>query len=110
VIVPNAENAEVEIRKLTEYLLNHEHADGRHKARIYAAALDFYAKDAEDLKRARLIAVKANEAVFGRFDKYGQRYTVDFLFEWGGKRAIIRSGWIIEHGSDIPRLTTAFPI
>ncbi|MGI8408426.1 MAG: DUF6883 domain-containing protein [Pyrinomonadaceae bacterium] len=57
-----------------------------------------------------LEAVGKNDAVFGKFDRYGQRFTVDFLFEWRGKNAIIRSGWIIEHNSDIPRLTTCYPL
>ena len=46
----------------------------------------------------------------GRRDTYGQRYIIDFPLEWRGKRPLIRSGWIIEHGIDIPRLTTCYPL
>ena len=35
---------------------------------------------------------------------------VDFLLEWRGKQAMIRSGWIIEHDSNTPRLTTCYPL
>ena len=71
--------------------------------------LNFTAEDAVSLQTALLEAVKKNAASFGKFDRYGQRYTVDFSFDWKGKSAIIRSGWIIGHGSDVPRLTTCYP-
>ena len=109
-LLPNAEKAVVEIKKLTEYILDPEHPDGKHKARLFAGALGLGRENAEDLRTALLYAVKTNEATYGKFDRFGQRYTVDFLFEWQGRHAIIRSGWIIEHDSDIPRLTTAYPV
>jgi hypothetical protein len=108
--VPNSDKAVADIRKLTEYLLDPEHVDGRHKARLFMSALGLGLEHAEELRRALLIAVTENDAVYGRFDRHGQRYTVDFLFDWRGKSAIIRSGWIVEHESDIPRLTTAYPL
>ncbi|WP_292709929.1 MULTISPECIES: DUF6883 domain-containing protein [unclassified Nostoc] len=43
-------------------------------------------------------------------DEFGQRYTLDFTLEWQDRSATIRSGWIIEEGSDIPRLTTCYPL
>ncbi|WP_407894016.1 DUF6883 domain-containing protein [Scytonema sp. NUACC26] len=46
----------------------------------------------------------------GRRNKYGQRYMLDFLLEWQGRSETIRSGWIIEDGSDIPKLTTCYPL
>ena len=107
--VPNAENAVVDLRKLTHYLLDPDHKDGRNKARLFRAALDLTAKNAEVLRDALLEAVKYEEAKYGRFDRYGQRYTVDFSFNWQGKYAIIRSGWLVEHDSAAPRLTTAYP-
>ena len=56
-----------------------------------------------------LQAVKTVDAQVGRQDAYGQRYTVDVLLVWCDKQAIVRSGWIIEHDSDTPRLTTCYP-
>jgi hypothetical protein len=38
-LIPNAENAVVDIRKLRDYCLNSEHNTGKHKARRYT--LDF---------------------------------------------------------------------
>jgi hypothetical protein len=109
-IIPNAERAVVDIRKLRNYCLNPAHDEGKHKARLFVAALDMTRDSAEDLRIALLQAVKTHDARLGRRDEYGQRYVVDFMLEWRGKRAMIRSGWIIEHGLDIPRLTSCYPL
>ena len=45
--VPNADQAEVDIRKLQEYSLNMEHRTGKNKARVFASALDLTIDDAE---------------------------------------------------------------
>lgn len=109
-IIPNAERAVVDIRKLRDYVLNPTHDVGKHKAHLFATILGIIADDAEELREALLHAVGAHDVQLGRFDEYGQRYTVDFPLEWRGKRAIVRSGWIIEHDSDTPRLTTCYPL
>ena len=108
--IPNAEQALVDIRKLRDYCLNPEHDEGKHKARLFAAALGMTSADAKDLRHALLEAVKGDNADLSRRDEFGQRYVVEFMLEWHNKRAIVRSGWIIEHDSDIPKLTTCFPI
>jgi hypothetical protein len=84
------------------------HDEGQHKARLFATALGMTAEDAEDLRALLLQAVKTFDAQAGRRDAYRQRYTVDFLLAWHEKQAIVRSGWIIEHDADIPRLTTCY--
>jgi len=108
--IPHADRAVVDIRKLRDYCLNFLHDEGQHKARLFAAALDMTAADAEDLRTLLLQAVQTAAAHVGRRDAYGQRYTVDFLLEWRDKRVMVRSGWIIEHDTAIPRLTTCYPL
>lgn len=108
--IPNSQNAIVDMRKLRGYCLNPKHNSGKHKARIFNAVLGMGPDDAEALREALLKAVKTHDAEVGNLDVYGQRYTIDFPFEWQGKQAIIRSGWIINRGSDIPRLVTAYPL
>ena len=109
-LIPNAENAVVDIRKLRNYCLNSEHDDGKHKARLFLSILGLTTDDAEELRLILLRAVKIHEAQLGRRDEFGQRYTLDFTIEWHNRRAITRSGWIIEHSSEIPRLTTCYPL
>jgi hypothetical protein len=48
-LIPNAERALVDIRKLCDYCLNPTHPEGKHKARLFAAALGMTAYDAENL-------------------------------------------------------------
>jgi hypothetical protein len=88
--IPRANRAVVDIRKLRDYCLNPLHDEEKHKARVFAAVLGMTGADV------------------GYRDTYGQRYVVDFLLEWRGRQAMIRSGWILEHGSDSPRLTSCY--
>jgi hypothetical protein len=108
--IPHAERAVVDLRKLRDYCLNPLHDEGQHKARLFATALGMTAEDAEDLRALLLQAVITFDAQVGRRDAYGQRDTGDCLLAWREKQAIVRSGWIIEHGSDTPRLTTCYPL
>jgi hypothetical protein len=66
------------------------------------------ADDADDLRDFLLQAATTHDAQLGSKDDYGQRYMVDFQVVWRGKRATIRSGWILENGSEVPRLTSCF--
>ena len=108
--VPGAEHAVVDIRKLRDYCLNSTHELGRHKARLFAATLGMTADDAQELHSILLEAVRTHDAQLGLRDKYGQRYNVDFELVWHGRRATVRTAWIIEHNSDAPRLTSCFPL
>ena len=109
-LIPNANNAIVDIRKLRDYCLNPEHDDGKHKARLFSSILGMKAENAEELRLILLEIIKTNEAKLGRSDRFGQRYTVDFEITWQNRNATLRSGWIIEHGSNIPKLTTCYPL
>ena len=108
--IPGAERAVVDIRKLRNYCLDSQHDEGKHKARMFVAALGMTSDDAEDLRDILLQAVKTQDAQVGRRDLYGQRYTVDFLLEWHGRRVVVRSGWIVERNSNVPRLTSCYPL
>ncbi len=109
-IIPNAENAIVDIRKLRDYCLNPAHKDGKHKARLFASILGMTADDADDLRQILLEVVQVQEARLGRQDDFGQRYTLDFTIAWQNKEATLRSGWIIEYGAESPKLTTCYPL
>ena len=108
--IPNAERAVVDIRKLRDYCLNPQHNKGKHKARLFTSLLGMDSDNAEELRNTLLETVRTQDAQLGETDAYGQRYMLDFTLNWRGKQARIRSAWIIEKGSDIPKLTTAFPL
>ena len=100
----------VDIRKLRNYCLNLEHDNGKHKARLFLSILGMTAEHAEELQQILLEVVKTGEVCLGRKDGFGQRYTLDFALEWQNRSANLRSGWIIEHGSTTPKLTTCYPL
>ena len=107
--LPNGENAIVDIRKLTEYCLDIDNPRGSHKARVFAAALGITVENAAELRDKLLeIAGKTESAVSGETDVYGRRYTVDFELTTNVGTAPVRSGWIILHSENIPRLTTCY--
>ncbi|WP_414562736.1 MULTISPECIES: DUF6883 domain-containing protein [unclassified Anabaena] len=109
-LLPNAENAIIDIRKLRDYCLNANHPTGKDKARLFSSILGITADNAEELRQIILAKVKTQAASLNRCDEFGQRYTLDFTLEWQNKSATIRTGWIIQADSDIPRLTSCYPL
>ncbi len=55
-LLPNPQLAIVDIDKLSGYCLNPQHEDGKHKARVFAAALGIMQADAEWLRQRLLEA------------------------------------------------------
>src|SRR5690606_30105208 len=106
--LPNVDNAYIDLRKLTEYVLDPDNPRGQHKARVFEAALGITKENAEALKKAILESIRSAEAVRGEKDFYGQRYTVDCKIVTDIGEALVRTGWIIRRDEDIPRLTTCF--
>lgn len=107
-LLPNGENATVDIRKLRDYCLNPDNPRGSNKARVFASALGVTANEAELLRTQLLNAARITEVRFGERDEYGQRYTMDFEMVTEVGKAVVRSGWIILHGENNPRLTTCY--
>ena len=70
-ILPNAENAFVDLRKLRDYSLSSDSPKGRHKARVFLSALGITAEKAEDLRAVLIEAVKHYEAESGELDIFG---------------------------------------
>jgi hypothetical protein len=59
-LIPNAENAVVDIRKLRDYCLNPNHDEGKHKARLFSSIIGMTAENAEDLGQILLEVVKTH--------------------------------------------------
>ena len=106
--LPNAEKAFVDAAKLRGYCLNPDHETGKHKARVFQAALGIGAEDARWLRVRLLEAVQKHDATLGPKDAFGQHYIVDFPLEGLSNEVIVRSCWLIRHEEDFPRLTTCF--
>ena len=107
--IPNVESATINPRKLTEYALNPNHPVGGNKAKVFESALGYNQSNADDLIRQIYEKLPSSEAVVGKLDQYGQRYTVDIpIIGPNGNIVNVRTGWITKTGSDIPELTTIY--
>jgi len=108
--LPNGERAVVDIRKLREYCLSPEHPRGQHKARLFAEALGFTVKHADQLQRALLDAARMGEAISVGKDDYGQRYAVDSRIQGPGGIATVRSLWMVRRRENFPRLISCYVV
>ena len=107
-LLPGAENAVVLLEKLRDYSLDLDHPVGKHKARVFEAALGLTQGDASRLRDMVLRAILVNEAVDHGTNIHGTRYTVDFQAFGGRGPVTIRTAWIIDLGETIPRLTSCY--
>ena len=93
--LPNADRARVDIEKLTNYTLNPTHPRGRHKARVFRAALGFDLTDAPLLSALMLTAARTGDATHVSTDEFGERYVIDTPYQGVSKKVTIRSAWIV---------------
>jgi hypothetical protein len=106
--LPNAERAVVDLSKLRDYSLNLEHEVGKHKARVFRAALGLTIDNAEWLRTEILRAAHDADAAPGPASPFGTKYVIDVVLIHEGKSALVHTAWIIEHGTDFPRLTSCY--
>jgi len=107
--LPGNERARVEEQKIRGYLLNRAHPDGLAKARFFMRKgyrEDDWQRLADDLRRHG----RQNDVVGIVESPYGARYAVDGLLRApSGESIRLITIWIIEKGTDVPRLVTAYP-
>lgn len=106
--LPNDDKASVDIAKLRDYSLDVAHPEGKHKARVFAAALGLTRNDANWLRDQLLEIARNNNCILGKKTNHGQRYVLDFTLEHRGKSARLRSVWNIRPNENFPRLITCY--
>jgi len=109
-LLPNAENAVIRLEKLRDYSLDREHPTGKHKARVFESAMGMTEDDAERLRGLVAQAILVTDTISSGRNEHGDRFTVDFSALGLNRQVVIRSAWIIDHGKDIPRLTSCYII
>jgi hypothetical protein len=107
--LPNAENAQIDPRKLREYALNSEHDTGRYKAAFFAQmgyAADRWQRLEQDIREQHL----TQPAEAGQPSPYGCKYTVTAaLLGPSGAARQVTTVWIIRPGCDWAELVTIEP-
>ncbi|WP_412536081.1 DUF6883 domain-containing protein [Pseudomonas sp. ADPe] len=89
--------------------MNTEHPVGGNKAKVFESALGYSQKNASELITKVQEGAALYPAKLGVADKFGQRITIDMPITGpNGKTAIVRTGWIYDPGSSIPRMTTLY--
>lgn len=77
-ILPNANKAIVDIKKLEGYCLNTSHPRGKHKAKVFKRVLGLTANDARLLSAKLKEVVSEVESTFLFGDDFSKRYFIDF--------------------------------
>lgn len=105
----NADKAIIDVNKLTSYALNKDHPVGGNKAKVFESALGYNQSNVADLITKVQNGVKNNPVKMLSSDKYGQRMAIEMPITGpNGQTAIVRTGWIYDTGSSVPRLTTIY--
>jgi hypothetical protein len=104
--LPHLDQAQVDVTKLTEYVLNPNHPEGRHKARVFLSALGITAANGGWLADAILLSIRNADAVLQADTRWGALYRVDVDIVRGQRCAKVRTAWLCHR--EAARLTTCF--
>jgi hypothetical protein len=103
------DNANIPENKILEYALNKEHLRGKDKAIAFEKALGYNKDNYKDLIKAVKDNLNNYPAIPKGESEYGKSYEVTMMITGpNGKTAKIKTGWIIDKDSDIPRLITIY--
>jgi len=107
--LPNGHRARIDVRrKLVGYCLSKTHRTGRNKARVFLAALGIHAGNARILANALRNAAANQDARVKETSSDAVKYEIDFSLVGPGGTATVRSGWIIERNTYVPRFASSY--
>jgi hypothetical protein len=99
----------IDHRKLTHYASDYDSPYGRHKAVLFEKVLGFTKENYESLVRQVEMNAPDTETVFHSEDRFGKRYATDIEIEGNnGRRAIIRTGWLVSDNNNEAHLVTIY--
>jgi hypothetical protein len=109
VLLPGADQAEIDPRKLHEYLLSTTHSIGRFKSRFFAA-LGYSAERWQELAADLRVQHLTQDAQPGESLPEGQSFTIRAILKGpNGQSAVVLSVWFVPAGGQAPRFVTAYP-
>jgi len=107
--IPNNTEAVVNTSKITDYLLSDTHETGRHKAAFFNS-FGFEVNSLTIFEKALKTHALERDIEEISVSDYGKKYKLECVIETPDQRnPCIVTIWIIENGTDEPRLITAYP-
>jgi hypothetical protein len=106
--LPYSNQAILDIRKIEDYCLSPSHPRGRHKARVFREALNLQQSDSSWLRDTLLEASRSGEAFQDGKDTWGTHWRIDATIRRQGKRAVVRTIWLVRTGEHVPRFVTCW--
>lgn len=106
----NYNQAIIPREKFTQYALNSAiPGKGKDKAIAFNQYLGYNQDNVDELISEIFKKLSEYEAVFKGNNLYGDKYQVDILIDGAnGNTVNVRTGWLYEPGSDIPRMVTVY--
>ncbi|MFM2081465.1 MAG: hypothetical protein RL380_156 [Verrucomicrobiota bacterium] len=107
--LPNAENAIVAREKIEDYLLNAAHPDNGGKANFFET-FGFQRSAWLILATALQTFARTTDVMQHFKSPHGQKFILVGRLETpSGKRPWLQTIWIVDNGSDVARLVSAYP-
>ena len=108
--MPGRENALVEDAKISGYLLNLQHPDGKGKANFFLKA-GFHLDKIGDFKAFLLNHAMTHQVAKAEQTKFGTKYIIEGEVEMSDSfRFHLRTVWMVTIHSSQPKLITAYPL
>ncbi len=108
--LPNGEKAYVAEEKITHFLLCHSHEYGQSRARFFSR-FGFHLDRWQEFADALIIHGTRYDVIEIEESNSGVKYVVNGAIETpDGRNPLVKTVWIVDTGTDTPRLITAHPI
>jgi hypothetical protein len=108
--LPNVDNARIDRTKIVDYLLAVNHPEGAGKAAFFLR-FGFTTADWQTFAGALISHARVCQVTKLSESRFGTKYQIDGPLACpDGRSPAIRAVWIVDAGTDFPRLITAHPL
>src|SRR5207245_8869328 len=107
--LPIIDRVQISQAKAVEYLLSPTHPEGAGKAEFFAA-MGFRHEEWQTLAEALRQVARDFPVTKSMTSPHGRKYIIDGVLPTpSGRTPIVRTVWIVDAGTETPRLVTAYP-
>jgi hypothetical protein len=100
-LLPNYEHAVLAIEKLENYVLNSEHPQGKHKARVFQSTLEIERRHANVLRELIQRSLSRAPAEQGESGEYGDCWTTwHEIIGLNGQSAVVTVAWMFKKNTE----------